>query len=55
MDFAVPDYREVIEDQSGNGNDFYIAGDTSIDPFYVHNQGLFFDGSTNTFSKAISL
>lgn len=50
-------YTNTVADQGPNGMDFVLLDDqTSYDPIYVHNQGFYFDGTsevrtTNTFTQ----
>ena len=55
LDLNMPDYRTLIEDQSGNNYNFMVAGDTTVDPIQVHNQGLYFDGTNTAYSSTAAL
>lgn len=56
-DFAQATYLTDVPDSGPNGLDFTLLDDqTSYDPIYVHNQGLYFDGTkhmrtTNTYTQ----
>eukprot|EP00347_Sterkiella_histriomuscorum_P024339 403331469 len=52
IDFNVPDYRQLVEDQSPNKNDFQLNKVAATDPYFVHQQGLFFNGLTKIVSKS---
>lgn len=47
-DFTSPIYQTSSADNGLNGYDFSLIDDqTSYDPIYVHNQGLWFDGTSH--------
>lgn len=47
-DFSSPDYSGTIFDQGNNNLDFQLLNNQDLyDPIYVHNQGLFFDGTSS--------
>lgn len=56
-DFTAASYQTTSVDQGPNGLDFNLLDDqTSYDPIYVDNQGLYFDGNshirtTNTYTQ----
>ena len=58
-DFTSPDYQGISYDSGLNGMDFNLINDQTLyDPIYVHNQGLYFDGTshirtTNTWTQTL--